>query len=375
MGLDFIQRYGGRRLDQYDPQPPLLDEPLDPENAEEQEDDSIELGCEREPDAWEPIDLSVPNSWQPRNWSDRPVRFIDGKDVGETIAWLRSPQGHPIPIRLSQIGGISMRAIEGECRREFDVVERIVSMEIDVFPWEEIESFAIALQQHGFRLLAAHPKEGLSYDFERMRKAAQNKSNEEMTALERVALEQGCDEPTIVDGRLEPRMRGAVSENVPVVGVIKTHWRNYLHTRGLQTKYQIEVEQRTPIFCLNECEAIAEGPNKRRGRSLSVVSWFVRLSGSSGASPNFGLVRVEIPKRWFEARGGFDHSSITRLSNSGREFIDQLSKTLYEYRCRERSYGRASISLHPIVRAEESLGTLFVPPRSITGRFYRLTRL
>lgn len=371
MGLDFIQSYGGCRLDQYDPQPPLLDEPLDPEDAEEQEDDSIELGCEREPDAWEPIDLSVPNSWQPRNWSDRPVRFIDGKDVGETIAWLRSPQGYPIPIRLSQIGGISMRVIDGECRREFDVVERIVSMEIDVFPWEEIESFAIALQQHGFRLLAARPRDGLSYDFERMRKAAQNKSNEEMTALERVALEQNCDESTIVDGRLEPRMRGAVSENFPAVGVIKTHWRNYLHVRGLQTKYQIEVGQRTPIFCLNECSATEE----RSGRDLSVVSWFVRLSGSSGASPNFGLVRVEIPKRWFEARGGFDRGSITRLSDGGREFIDQLSKTIYEYRCRERSYGRASISLHPIVRAEESLGTLFVPPRSVTSRFYRLTQL
>lgn len=352
MGLEFIQDYGGRRLDHYDPQPTLLDEPVDFEESDESVVDSdIELDYEVDPEAWEPINLNLPSHWRPRHWPERPICFVDGKDVGETVAWLRSSSGHPVPIRLSQIGGISMRVVDGECRREFAAVERIVSMAIDVFPWQEVESFAIALQSHGFRLLPARPENGASYDFERMRKCTQNRSNEQMTLLEVEALSISNDEPTIVDGQLAPRAGGFDKTTSPVVGVIKTHWRNYLHPQGLQTKYQLEVEQRTPVFCLNK--------NKP-----PVVTWFVRLSGSNGTTPNWGLVRVEVSKEWFEARGGFD-----------RAFVDQLSRTLYEYRCRERSYGRAPVSLHPIVRAEESLKALFAPPSGITSSFYRLTNL
>ena len=350
MGLEFIQQYGGRRLEPYQPQP-ILEEFAPPEASETEEpDERIELGYEVDSEEWEPIDLNLPEQWKPRHWDERPTRFVDGKDVGETVAWLRSPAGHPVPIRLSQIGGISMRVVDGECRREFTVMDRIVSMEMDVFPWEEVESFAIALQSYGFRLLSARPEMGLSYDFERMRKAAQTKSNEEMVSLERAIIAQIDAEPTVVDGRLEPRLRGHSRTDLPIFGVIKTHWRNYLHPQGLQVKYQLDVGQRTPVFCLND--------------RLPVITWFVRLSGRNGASPNWGLVRIEVPRSWFEARGHFDYA-----------FIDQLSRTVLEYRCREQSYGRAPVSLHPIVRAEESLGALFAPSQSVTSNFYRLTQL
>lgn len=96
---------------------------------------------------------------------------------------------------------------------------------------------------------------------------------------------------------------------------------------------------------------------------LPVVSWYVRLSGSAGTTPNWGLVRVEASLQWFEA--------------SGRDwgFVDRLSRTIIEYRCRERSYGRAAVSLHPIVRAEESLGALFSATGALVSRFYRLAGL
>ena len=79
--------------------------------------------------------------------------------------------------------------------------------------------------------------------------------------------------------------------------------------------------------------------------------------------PTYGIVRIEVPQKWFESRG-FDS-----------QFIDQLSQVICAYRCRESSYGRAPVSLHPIVRAEESLGALFMPTNILTNRFYRLTGL
>lgn len=72
--------------------------------------------------------------------------------------------------------------------------------------------------------------------------------------------------------------------------------------------------------------------------------------------------------KWFEANGYGD----TSVTQRGIEFINQLSRTVYEYRCRTSSYRRAAISLHPIVRAEESLGALMSPRGVLRNKFYRL---
>jgi hypothetical protein len=348
MGLDFVRSFGGRRLQQYDPQPPLFNAPSD---NEEPDEDEVDLDYEVPRDEWTAIDLKLPTLWRPSDWSGRPVRFIDGKDKGETVAWLRAPGGYPVPIRLSEIGGVEVRIINGECRRTFAVHERVVSMVADVFPFEEVEGFAAELRAHNFRFLPAKPPGGTpSYDFEEMRKAAQNRSNDEMGVLEELALAREDDVPTVVDGRLEPRSGGFDALDSPVFGVIKTHSQNYLHPVGLQIQYQLDVGQRTPVFKLS------------KGR-LSVVSWFVRLSGGGGSTPNWGLVRVELSARWFEAR------------DKDWGFVDRLSRTLYGYRSRERSYARAAVSLHPIVRAEQTLGALFSPSSAMANRFYRLTTL
>lgn len=209
MGLDFLKNYNGCRVDQYDAQFPLLEEETD-ENLE-QTPEKVDLDYEVKPRAidWEPINLSTSPRWRPSNWNERPTRFIDGKDVGETVASVRSPSGQLVPIRLSQIGSIAMRVENGECRREFEVVDRVVSMAVDLFPWTEVESFAAALQNNGFRLLPVRPPGGTSsYDFETMRKRTQNRSNTEMEALEESAISQSGGEPTVIDGRLQPRMGG-----------------------------------------------------------------------------------------------------------------------------------------------------------------------
>lgn len=93
----------------------------------------------------------------------------------------------------------------------------------------------------------------------------------------------------------------------------------------------------------------------------------MRLAGGD-AVPNLGYVRIEVSLNWFEARG----YGSGEINPRGVEFINQLSRAIYEDRGREISYDRAAISLHPIVRAEASLGTLFCRGGRLRNNFYRL---
>jgi hypothetical protein len=229
MGLRaFLQTYGAQRVQRYAPQPEFWN------NDPDQEMDTV-LDYEVPSDQWAAITPVVPVGWSPATWAERPRRFIDGKDVGETVIVLRAPGGYPIAVRLSQIGSTVSEVVNGVCYRRFAVVETVVSMVVKPFPWYEIEGFAAALQAQGLRLLPAQwPTKGIPYDFEVMRKAAQNRSNDEMATLEEYAVAQANEVPTVVDGRLEPRSGGFDRARSPIIGVVKTHHQNYLHPLGIQ---------------------------------------------------------------------------------------------------------------------------------------------
>jgi len=347
--LDFLQRSGASRLDSYDPPPSLFDPPTNPDP----EPSGVDLDYEIPKDQWKAQSIGWTSKWRAEEWAERPLRFIDGKDVGQTIAWLQAPGGYPVPVRLSEIGSVDVRVEDGVCHREYAVVERVVSMVVNAFPWDEIEAFAAALQRHDFRLLPAKPPGGeLSYDFEEMRNAAQNRSNDEMTVLEEAVLSQAHLIPTVVDGRLEPRSGGFNQHCSPVVGVIKTQRDNYLHPVGLQLLYQLQTGERTPLFLL-------------RDKSPQIVSWFLRLTGANGSMPNWGIVRIEVPRKRFEALAKSEQIS----------YVTQLSRLLSTYRCRDKDYSRAAVSLHPIVRGERLLSALFTPSNRLIQHFYRLTNL
>ena len=351
MGLDFLKQYGGHRLASYEPQPILLENASDDTLEEDQIGEQINLSYEVNEQHWQPLNLTLPINWKISNWEEKPLRFIDGKNVGETIAWLKAPGGYPVPVKFSQIASAVMRLINGELKRDFAVVERVISMVTDLFPWQEVEAFSSELQKHKFRLLSASlPDSKPSYDFEKMRDVTEWRTAYEMILLEELAIAQGIDVPTIVDGPLRQRAEGFNHRSCPIFGVIKKHRRNYLHSLGLQTLYDLDVGQRTPVFnVIND--------------RLPVISWYIRLSGSFHTTPNWGVVRVEVVKEWFEK------------NNKDFDFVNKLSDVIYQYRCREASYSRAAVSLHPIVRVEESLGAMLSPTTSLTNRFYHLTNL
>lgn len=349
MSLDFLLHYGGRRLRQYIEQPPLDSSAAS--GDDEEEAPRVALDFEMAPDDWQPRSVAA-DTLDP---AAMPQRFIDGCHAGETVAWLQDAANHPIPVRLSEIGGVCMRIDGRSLRREFALVERVVSLIVDPFPWHEVESFAAALTDMGLRLLPAalpridEERRGLTYDFERMREQTRVRSQYEMEVLEELALCQDLDALSLIDGRLG-RMQHRDLADYDVLGVIKQQRENYLHPHGWQVFYRLEPGQRTPAFRV---------PSKH----LPVVSWYLKLDGAHGAMPNYGIVRVEMSCAHFERRG--------------RDFgyLDRVSNALLHLRCRQGSYARAAVSLEPIVRGEESLKSLLTSPSTLAQRFYHLTGL
>ncbi len=132
------------------------------------------------------------------------------------------------------------------------------------------------------------------------------------------------------------------------------HRHRYLHDVGLQALYALEVGERTPIFAV------------RAAGDLPVLSWYVRFAGGADATPNDGVVRVEVAEPWARARA---FSAGDALSAEGTTFADRLTGTLLRLRCSQADYGRAAISLEPVVRAEQSLTASFRDPRRLRAAF------
>ncbi len=342
MSLDFLLHYGGRRLRPYIEQPPL-ESPAD----EEEEEQKVALDFELCPDDWQPRSV-VADAIDP---SAMPQRFIDGCHYGQTAAWLQDSFGHPIPVRLAEIGGVCMQKEGRSLRRQFAHVERIVCLIIDPFPWHEVEEFAEALAKIDMRLLPAlkpmiDDQRQLTYDYASMEQRTYTQAQVEMRVLEELALSQEPETLSLVDGPL------GRYEHAQAIGVVKQHRQNYLglHQKCWQVFYNLEPGQRTPAFRL-------------ASQSSPLVSWFLKLQGAHGAMPNWGIIRIEISCAHFEDRG----------SDFG--YLDRVSNALLHLRCRQNSYARAPVSMEPIVRAEESLKSLLTPPATLAQRFYHLTGL
>ena len=365
-GLKFIKNYEGRRIEsEFGLKPFLVEEDDDEETTET----NLNLSLATEAGNWQSINPQLPKNWRVQDWQSRPVRFVDGKDVGQTVAWLRGTDGGFVAIRLAEIGSVVMRVVNGELRREFAQVERVLAMNTAGFPWEEVESFALALREHEIYLLPTRrTPEEFQMNFEKIRKFTQRRSMQEMMTLEEFALAQQNDVPTIVDGTLKDHESGFDADESPVFGVVKTQQRLYVDRQGQDILFGLPEAQRTPAFSFSYDTSRGIERNKSR---LPIVAWYLRLCGNDCIEPNVGIVRVEVSHKWFVNKGYGE----TEINAAGKDFINQLTRTIYEYRCRQRDYRRMKISLEPIVRAEESLGALFCPPNYLKNKFYRLTEL
>ena len=149
-------------------------QPAVPAGDEDDDTDaSVDRTVEVTEDAWTP--KTVPET--PATEGEYPRRFIDGSQAGQPVLCVRSPQGWPIPLVLSEVGAVALRSTGRRFDREFVAVERVLSFVADPFPWAEVEAFADAILNKPELLLrvlpANRPAEAHSpFDYEVMRTQA-----------------------------------------------------------------------------------------------------------------------------------------------------------------------------------------------------------
>lgn len=349
----FFRKHAGAAVSMYPSQEEL-------HSPSEKREEALEWDIEQPAETWKPVILPE----TPAKVGECPERFIDGCLVGHAVACLRAPDvGWPVPVYLAEVGGVAMRRRGRDLCRDFFGLERVISFITDPFPWPEVEALAGAIfdiREFPLRVLPASRPEVDDpiefFDYEKMRKAAQNRTDNEMANWEAIALASDRDTPTLVDGRLEPRLRSsaAAARFTLVVGVIKTHSANLLHPQGWRTLLDLKPGQRTPYFRIIRTA-------KGEANDLPVVSWFVKMAGGEELMPNWAAVRVEVP--WVQFKRNLD------TARTG--WVNRLSRWLIDARCHQQSYARMPVSLEPIVRAEDSLKSLFTPFGVLRNRFLR----
>jgi hypothetical protein len=319
--------------------------------------EDVDLGYERPAAEWEPVDVRDADI----DLDEVPRRFVDGGFHQQTVTCLWDPDGHPVPVLLAEVGGVCVRAdgSGGGVRlvRESAFVQRLVSFCIDPFAWPDVEALAGTLAEAGLRLVPARLPEAApgvfaaSFEFEAMREQARVACRRRMECLEQAAAAADLSVPTLVDGRLGTHQEIPGLERAAVVGVVKRQAGRYLGEDGWRVLYGLEPGRRTPVFAL-------------KSKDVPAVSWYLKLDGPDGSLPNWGIVRVEVPRLFFEEDKGRDFA-----------YADRLSQYLLRIRCRALGYARAPVSPEPVVRAEESLHALFEPLSTLAHRFYRLAGL
>ncbi len=354
MSWDFLRKNGGQRMREQSSQPDLL--MGRPKSRGGDPDESVLLDYETAPDLWQPRDTDACRV--PEDWPWKPLRFVDGKDVGRIVAWLQTPEGYPVPIRLAQIGGIALRNEDRALRREWSRAERGLAMMTHFFDEAQVEQFEATLAQEKIQLLKVPPPapgdaQSDAFDFERARETTQRRTAYTMERLEREAVKFGGETPALVDGRIDKHAGAFDPQTTPIVGMIKSHYKRYLdpYPPCWKTFYNLAPGERTPAFAIEDLH-------------VGVVSWYLRLCGASGEMPNWGVIRLEVPRVWFE-----------EVASQDWECLDYFSRLVCHYRCRDEGYGRAPVSLAPIQRAEEMLGALFTRPETLAHRFYHLSGL
>jgi hypothetical protein len=346
----FLRAYGASGVGNTPAQPflPVMND------EEEPKADTVDLEIELPLQKWTARIVAE----GPAKASEHPIRFIDGSFAAIPVLYLRPPQGWPIPVLLSEVGAVALRLERRNLVRDLALVERVVSFVADPFPWSEIEAFAAAVvvdPELKARFVPANrpPAERNPFDYEVMRAQAYHRCEQEMLNAERLALASNVTTPTLVDGKLPGRIGSAAAAERPLlVGVVKRVAAD-LPPEGWKTLLNLRPGQRTPVFKL-------AGMGGGREADMPTASWFLKLVGGPRLAPNWGYVRVDVPWVQFE-----DHFA------SSFSFVGRLSRWLIDARCRQESYARMPVSLEPIVRAEDSLKSLFTPFGLLRSRFQR----
>jgi hypothetical protein len=317
------------------------------EADEEPEDSAAEtrnLEYERPEARWAPID---PGPWT----RDVPVRFIDGSVATRTVGSLivgfrRRPLiAAVVSAAALELDGRALRRPEGA------VTRKLLCLYSDGMARQHLIEASQILTTIGVEL-RHRPLGSTEGDFDTMRRATRSLAMDEMEAMERQVMLEDLRKPTLMDGLLERRLAGALTHDVPVVGLVKRQMTSYLPPQLMEMTYALSPGERTPAFVL------------RTVQHVDLVNTYMRLSAQTGASPSYGIVRVTAPLAYVERAHAGDVPA----------YLSGLASYLYRLRHRDLAYSRSGISIEPIVRVETHLHAILPQIDALIPKLHRLFR-
>jgi len=321
--------------------------PVDSAEADDEEAQKARLDqASYEVPAWEWAPIA--SSGTP---SAPPSRFIDGSLHSRTVGVVRVA-GTLRPLVLAVVGAVELRLHGRKLERPADGqrTDCVLCLAANQMGTELTLELDQAVAERGIRLIARE-SDVETHDFEMIRRRAWDFAKGEMEELERRLLLRDASTPALADGLLERRLVTIESQRQPAIGMVKQVLRHYLPAPFTSMLYDLRPGDRTPAFLLQT-------------KNAQLVSWYLRLGEGELMGPGQGLVRLSVPLEYFERRFPTPRARTAELS--------ALSNFLRQIRCRELSYGRAAVSLEPIVRAEEQLHALLPPIEQRAAALRRL---
>jgi hypothetical protein len=301
-----------------------------------------DLTYERPRHRWEAIEPAPP-------MDGLPVRFIDGT-IATRLAGSLTVEGRRRPIVAATIAAAALELRDGALARcPGAITRRVIAIYEDGIDPADLDRAEAALGSHRIALLRRAMESG-PRDFDTMRESTKNRAMDEMEASERDVLLRDPATPTLVDGLLERRLVRVADRSLPVIGLVKQHAATYLPSDLQELLYRLRPGQRTPAFAME-----VDG--------VPLVNAYVRLSAIPGASPSYGVVRVTAPVAFLER--AFPGAVAAR-------FLSALAGYLYRLRCRDEAYGRAGISIEPVVRVETHLRAIRPDIDALLPKLHRL---
>ncbi len=311
------------------------------DEEDESANEGIQLDFECPADAWAPVPPQDPGA-------DMPVRFIDGSIASKTAGFIVVGMRRR-PLIAATVAAAALQFDGRALKREEGVrVLKILCLYSNGIGEQALEEARAMLGRIGVKLRTSEAAAPHA-DFDSMRRATRSIAMRAMEEAEQQAMLADRETPTLIDGLLERRL-AAQKQDVPVVGLVKRQMATYLPLHLQEMVYALKPGERTPAFVLETVQHVA------------LVNTYIRLSSEAGTSPSYGIVRLTVPIEY--VRRAHSHDLGTYLSG--------LAGYLYRLRHRDLAYGRAGISIEPIVRVEQHLHAIRPDLDALIPRLHRL---
>lgn len=278
--------------------------------------------------------------------------FEDGRQRTIQIGHIRAKYGENlilIPVHFFIVAAVILERQEGKLELwKGPLIEHGILVPKSLVPDQTVLT---EFEKSGLAVVDTESQSGSPGDYYDMRRRALRRAKDHRLSIEQELIRQwrtddrATDAFLVVDGTL---MNMRDEQNVErCIGVSKSFGSRYFEISKHNEIMQMREFQRSWVFRFHgENDDLKKGVRER-------VSWYLRLRNRHGADPEFGLIRVEIAKKYIDVAS-------ERAERFSRSLLSERLPTAYPA-------PRWDKHLYPICGCEAYLGSIMPSIPTITA--------